>query len=722
MIRSVNNLSIKSFSNYSTNESIVFTKKNIFFGYNGKGKSSFAKGVENEILKTEGPNESNIRFYNSDFMQLKLINSDNKRLKGIKALFGKTNIDSEKEIEELKTKLIDKRPLIDRMSSLAFSIDSSVRTIEDTIRGKIKLRHSQFSTSINIDDYISSFKNNYLSALKIVSDDKLDTYKSDIDFDNKRSEIQSAPILNIQIIPETEINEAVGILAKVYSLETVPSKDLLDWIKTGINIHKDNASNHCLFCGSKTYDLGNIQEQFELYLKNTKVIDTTKINSIIKKFEEEINSINEFLKHKKSLSLLYVNDDLENRFTLLEKCLSTLRVVKSVFENKIVHFEEKLDFNNTVELIDCYKKINESVQYFESLKNKHLKNIDLEEQKLNNILKGLIGKRISSNKQIAEFIKDYKKTDKELIECETNNKKINEKILALKNLVSPIGGFAIFINKILKGLEINFELRIADNDYIIVPKNTTKEIKISDISEGEKNILSLLFFYFNLFDDDRQKNYKSEIQYIILDDPISSLDDNNHTYIISILRDIMELNIPQIFIFTHDWDDFCKISYGFTRNEEYSFFEVKKDNESHSFVEKTKATVSPYEHDFLELLSISESNNENSIDENDVYHLANSIRKVLEHFLGFKTTNTSPTHSNIGSIRDVLIPKEEERSANKERQLSTLLNVINVLSHESTRNVHEVFLSVKFLINRIKEVDKAHYNMMKNKLSMVSNV
>lgn len=721
MIKSVNNLSIKSFVNYSTSESISFKKNNVFFGYNGKGKSSFAKGIENEILKFEGLNEDNIRFYNSDFLQLKLINSDSKRLKGVKALFGKPNIDTEKEIEELNAKLVDKKPITDKIASLTFNIDNSVRTIEDSIRGKIKLRHSQFNEGMNIDDYISLFRNNYLSALKIVSDEKLDTYKSNIDFDTNRAEIQNGAVLDVPIIPEANIVEAGEVLAKTYSLETVPSKDLLDWVRTGINLHKEGASDHCLFCGSKTYNLENIEEQFQSYLTNTKVIDIDKINSIVNRFEETINLINEFLKYKNSLSILYENDDLENRFVMLEKCVSILQVSKTEFEVKLSSFENKINFNKINEIIDSYKKIDEIVQYFGNLKAKYLKRVDVEEQKLNDILKGLIGKRISNNKQIADFVKDYKKAVKELAECEKNNKEINEKITFLKNSVSPIGSFAVFINKILEGLEINFELQIAGNDYIIVPKNTSKEIKISDISEGEKNILSLLFFYFNLFNDDKQKNFKSEIEYIILDDPISSLDDNNHTYIISILRDIMDLKDPQIFVFTHDWDDFCKISYGCTKNEDYSFFEIKKDSSSHSFIEKTKATVSPYEHDFLELLSISEANNENSIDEDDVYHLANSIRKVLEHFLSFKTTNTSPTHSNIGSIRDVLIPNEEDRSANKERQLSTLLNVINVLSHESTRNVHEVFLSIKFIINRIKEVDKAHYNMMKNKLSTLSN-
>ena len=190
MIKSVNNLSIKSFVNYSTSESISFTKKNVFFGYNGKGKSSFAKGVENEILKSEVLNEDSIRFYNSDFIQLKLINSDNRRLKGVKALFGKPNIDTEKEIEELNAKLVDRKPITDKIASLTFNIDNSVRTIEDSVRGKIKLRHSQFNEGMNIDDYISLFRNNYLLALKIVSDEKLDTYKSNIDFDTKRVEIQ----------------------------------------------------------------------------------------------------------------------------------------------------------------------------------------------------------------------------------------------------------------------------------------------------------------------------------------------------------------------------------------------------------------------------------------------------------------------------------------------------------------------------------------------------
>ena len=720
MINGITNLSLKSFLNYSTPEIISFTKKNIFFGYNGKGKSSFAKGIENEILKSGVYFEKNIRFYNSEFIQLKLVNSANNRIKGVKALFGKTNIDSEKEIEKLNSELIERKPIEDRLISIAHSIDNSVKAIEDSIRGKIKLRHSQFSVGLNVDEYITSFKNNYNSALKIVSDDKIDSYKSDTDFESKRNTIQSAPSLDIQLASNELIIEACEILYKTYSSETVPSKELLEWINLGVHLHKEKKANHCLFCGSGAYDIEGIEKQFNKYLLNTKVVDSSKVDNFIKIIKNAIISISDFVEHKAKLELLYENDDLTSVFDSLDNNLSFLKYVQSIFESKIESFESKIEFDKKDDLIHCFNEINNISDFFINLKNKYNRSIDLEEQKINEILKGLIGKRIITNKQILESVKEYTCTIQQLANCDSNNKRINEKISAIKSSISPIGSFATFINGILEGLEINFSLKINDNDYIIVPSGTKKEININDISEGEKNILSLLFFYFCLFDDDKQKQLKDEIKFIVLDDPISSLDDNNHTYIISILRDILNLSSPQIFILTHDWDDFCKISYGFNRDSNYSFFEIKKNNLSQSYIKKTKASISPYEHDFIEILGIYDSNDEDSINDEDIYHLANSARKVLEHFLSFKTSNSSPTNSNFGAIQEVLLPSEEDRKAKNVKQLSTLLNVINVLSHESTRNAHEVFLSIKFLINRIKEVDKAHYSMMKNKMVTLS--
>ena len=720
MIKGINNFTRKSFSGYSTPSDFSFNKKNMLFGYNGKGKSSLSIGIEQEILKDTRKKEENIRLYNSDYLRLKLTNDAKTRLKGVKAMFGKATIENEKKIDELKSKLKDVEPLESLLKNDAKQIDDLVQKTEDIIRGKIKLRHAKFNMTDNVNDYLNIFLSNYNEALKIVDDDKLDTYNSAVDFDNEKNKVTSVSKLSMSIVSDDDINKLKEIFGKTYSLETVPSKELLDWIRNGIDFYNSSNNKKCLFCGSPLETIDDIEANFNKYIANTKVIDSMFVKEIKKQINDNLNETTTFIKNINVVFSIVKNDVLLKELaSTLDDYIKCCELLLQNIDAKEKSFEQKFDSDTINKYFLFQSKLTSLSNALEHEKESMIQSLNKEEQKLNIILKGAIGKKIIKDKNIDKIVKEYCKTFKELEEDNKNNADIKEEIKKLKLGASPVSGFAEFINGILESLEIKFLLRVDDNEYYIVPTNSEKEISLSDISEGEKNLLSLLFFYFNLYEDDKQTKFKEEIEYIILDDPISSLDDNNHTYIISILRNILSIQNIQVFLLTHDWDDFCNISYGHDKDGNYSFFEINKGSDSHSYISRIKPTVSPYEHDFIELL-MAYDKSENDIDDSDIYHLANSTRKVLEHFLEFKTVKSSPTSNNIGSIKEVLLPNITDRIPRYVLQLSTLLNVINVGSHKSSRNAHEVLSALKFLIDRIHVVDPSHYSMMKNKMSSLS--
>ena len=69
MIQSINDYTFKSFKNYSgPNQEEQFKQKNLFFGYNGKGKTALSKGILMEIKKDAKITEDNYRFFNKDAM------------------------------------------------------------------------------------------------------------------------------------------------------------------------------------------------------------------------------------------------------------------------------------------------------------------------------------------------------------------------------------------------------------------------------------------------------------------------------------------------------------------------------------------------------------------------------------------------------------------------------------------------------------------------------
>ncbi len=316
-----------------------------------------------------------------------------------------------------------------------------------------------------------------------------------------------------------------------------------------------------------------------------------------------------------------------------------------------------------------------------------------EESKLNDLLKGSIALKILSNKKINELAKETNEMIVKLKAIEESNLLLNSQIRNLKNKVKVTSDFAIFINGILLDLDFKFKLDIIEEDYRIVPLKSDTEIDIDEISEGERNLLSLLFFYFELFDDDKQTHFKEDIQYVIVDDPLSSLDDNNRAYLISILQLLFKQNNVQVFVFTHDWDAYCQLLYNADKDN-FGSFEIKKDNNGVSSVEIGKPTITPYEHDFFELLDMS-SKTADSLDDGDIYHLPNCMRRVLESFLKFKVPNSSPTNKNVANVRKGLFNKDT-LEAKEQTKLMPLLLVINSQSHEAARNGEEVYKALKF--------------------------
>ena len=79
----------------------------------------------------------------------------------------------------------------------------------------------------------------------------------------------------------------------------------------------------------------------------------------------------------------------------------------------------------------------------------------------------------------------------------------------MKNSKSTTSDFATFISELLDNLGIEFFLDIVDNNYVIKHRQDKTILTIEDISEGENNLLALLFFYYELFEDNKQKKFKS---------------------------------------------------------------------------------------------------------------------------------------------------------------------------------------------------------------------
>lgn len=704
MIEQVKKFSQKSFVNY-TGPVEKFAEVNILFGYNGRGKTSLANGLVEEFLKDSNNEEKNYRFFNRNYItnNLMLEQSKDSKIKGVIANFGKKDVDSEKQIKELESKIIDTKELRNELIKLNKEVRDEIDRIHDTKKGDIAI--SKKSKSKSNEEVISLYNEDIKQAKKIESDEeKLLNTKGDNSIENERSKIEKVLIPQISSYKKEELMNIKEIFAKKYDNIDIPSSKIISWITDGIELHKEG--DICKFCGGNI-ELSNIKNKIEQYNKNEKQKDSVILTNFNDKLISYISELDSLLRLKDGI-IVNLEQDVTASFECIKNNKELLKDYQHKFDSKIEDINENIEFDDDNFLL-IVSEIDEAYEKIVNEKNQKLKTLNEKESKINILIKGAIGLEIKNNTFINNTMTRIKEKNESLKQIEQQNKDNLKKIDELRKSKSNTKDFADHISMILSMLEINLKLEVVQNDYVIKQSITKDILKIEDISEGEQNLLALLYFYYELFNDNEQKELKDEVKMIIIDDPIASVDDVNKMYVLELVKKVIELKNAQIFTFTHVWEDFCNICYGKLNNSNYKFFEIKKDTTG-SKIEVARTNETPYKHNFKDIYEFSQKSDCSNLNDCEIYHYPNIMRKILEEYLRFKVKNSSPTSSNINNIKLALCG--EKPSANDELRLGTLLNVCNILSHKASRNPDEILKSAKFLMNKIKDSDKLHFYTM----------
>lgn len=707
MINKVCNLNEKSFKNYSGPEK-EFKQKNIIFGYNGRGKSSLAKGIIQEFLKDNANDESNFRFFNRNYISDNLIlkESEDSKIKGVIANFGKKDVDIEKQIELLELNIVDTKKVENDISILDKSIRTEIDRIHDSKKGSISIQKKP--TNKTNKEVILLYNEDIAKAKKIESsEEKLIEFKGDNSLEKQKSNIEKINIPIINFIDNDEIVKVKDIFEKTYDDIEIPSSKIVDWISVGLSLH--NEGDKCKFCGGNP-DLDFIKNNIEQYNSNEKQKAAVALKNFKEKLDTLISQIDNLLLIKDNI-IINLEKDISNNFDNIQINRKSLEEIKEILVHKIENIKSQIEFNSE-KIISILNEIEKSYNEVIFEKKNEINLIDDKISKLNILIKGAIGLEIQRNTFINNNIELVETKKKMLLETYAKNKEILSKIEELKRGKSNTKDFAEHISNILSMLEVNLKLDVLDDNYIIKQSITKDILRLEDISEGEQNLLALLYFYYELFEDDEQKTLKSAIKLIVIDDPIASVDDVNKMYVLELVKKLCELKNTQVFIFTHVWDDFCNICYNKKDKEDtpFRFYEIKKDNSGSKIVD-AKTNETPYKHGFKEIYEFSLKPDCNDMNDCEIYHYPNIMRKLLEEFLEFKVKNSSPTYSNFNNIKLVLCGNNPTR--NDELAIGTLLNVCNILSHKASRNPDEILKTAKFLMNKIKEVDELHFNTMK---------
>ena len=275
MIEKIYSLSKKSFKNYSGPD-FKFKRINIVFGYNGRGKSSLAEGIIDEFLKNN-VNE-NCRFFNKSFIRKNISleeTTDNQLIKGVKANFGKKDIDIEKKITDFEHKIIDTTELKKQVDNKFKQITDSFEDVFQKKKGNVSIRTRSKGTDIN--EILNGYVADYNNAKKLESnDDNLVTIIGDDSFEKEYTRTNNTEIPNIELLNEQDITEIYNISIEEYSKEEIPNFKTVNWINEGVEIHKNKTK--CEFCGGSV-SIADIDKKLNIYKSNRKQIASNLLNS-----------------------------------------------------------------------------------------------------------------------------------------------------------------------------------------------------------------------------------------------------------------------------------------------------------------------------------------------------------------------------------------------------------------------------------------------------------
>ncbi len=719
MIEKVTDLSIKSFKQY-TGPAEKFKLKNVIFGYNGRGKSSLAIGLKETYLSGASVSEDKIRFFSKNYVDDNLslqdpatgLRSKNK-IKGVIAHFSANDVKGEEKIKELQKKIVDVKLIRNKIDELTTDVRTAIDTIHDRRRGTAAIQKR--NKDLDVGSVLRLYKQDFDEAKKIEADEtKLSKIEGDNVIGEKIELIKSVEFHDFTKITDEDIDNAQKIFIKSFGNNSIPSSEIVDWLNKGTELHENG--DDCKFCGGELF-LHDVVKRVEEYNANEKQQATKTLQNLAIKMAELQNTVKTNLdRQSNAKSSLDPDTKIENSYTHIQEASMGITNARNVILSKVKNIDSRVAF---VDFRGDIQKLNDAIKTLRDIRDAQLGKLETQNSNKNELVKGAIGLEILNDGNIKSKLSDIEIKTEELKVATDTNFNINGKIQKLMQAENATSDFADYINDILANLAIHLKLTVSEDgkNYIIQHTQTSINLTILDISEGERNLLALLFFYYELFNDNEQQDFKSDIDLIIVDDPISSMDDINKMYILELMKQILGLSTPQVFIMTHSWDDFTNICYRFDdRNPDtqYSFFEIKKDVAGNSLVAKTKSNIPPYRHNFVEVYEFSQKPDTTNLDDCDIYHIPNIIRQVVEGFLKFKINNPSPTQNNEKQIAKVLFETEwADLREDKKTKLGQLLSVVNVNSHGSSRSPDEILRSAKFLMSRISQVDQQHYDTNK---------
>lgn len=726
-------LKLKNITSYKKDSftTLNLSKKiNILYGHNGCGKSTISNYFYNpnntDYKECECPFIDTFRLlvYNTKFVEDNFYNA--KEQKGVFTL-SKENADIEKELlekeairQDLLTKYKDKKNVIERLIKdknnkeneyidLIWNKAEPFRSsdLKNLMKGQLGSKRSFYeqvkkapqTTDVNIESLAQEY------SILLKNKDKFTASITPLEkyiISEKDKESLSTPIIDS---------------SNSYLSETIKQLQNLDWVKKGKELYLNGTC--CPFCQEDTIKdkfLEAIESIFDdSYSKKVDQIriirssyESATIDNL-RKIKKEISSCELITSKEKDITSSHIAllEEIANKNLklMLDKInnpsISIILESNSDLETKVV--DNIAEYNNRI------KEINIKVKQFKDSEKSIRYKIWGAIRELCNAEFEAFSKYENDYKIIYEQYQLELNTIKE--QGDNNSKKIKE----LRDQISNIDATIDSINQRLKLLGIygfSIKKHTESNDKYIISRseNTTDKDVYRSLSEGEKTLITFLYFLECCKGKTDKNDTDMRDVFIVIDDPISSLSQNYVYDIASIIHhEIINNNkaVKKTLILTHNLYFFHELIKLAPRSKEDRTF--KRDyylgrvtkNEYSIITEIEKKSIQNEYQSLWQVLKDAKDGRVNKV------IIPNIMRNILEYYFAF-VHRTDALQTELNKLA----------SDDKNNDFRAFYRYINRGSHSDAVNITDMGdISPEKYMEQLKTIfrmtgDEKHYLKM----------
>lgn len=720
-----------------------FKKYNLIYGWNRSGKTTLSnlfRAIEKKRAITEGEFEITIdgkevagnnfhnegslpqvRVFNHDFVSENVF-TEHGSVTPI-FFFGEESIEKQKKIDELKEQVESKlSELFMKESDMYFKGNAYDTFCIDQGRIiKTLLSSSGQNTYNNYDK--ASFKSKYEELAKlgnwpqyILSEDESNKLKKQKEASAKEK-IQSISLSFSDL--DTLTKDATNILSQTIVSQALDElkndQALSDWVKEGLNKHKNGNTEKCLFCGQKLTKERLQELEAHFNDQYNRFIDG--INTKLVSLKRDMLTLQNFRAPDKANLYEHFADSYQLEVDELNRQVSSC---KGAMESLTKELEDKkgkpflsLSLNTQMPSNDCLK-----LDAVNGIINQHNKETNDFVQTASNARKRLEEHIVASlSYEYESKCNALKGVEKECREFKENIENLKIEIDTLKQQIIEHRRPANELNSDLCSYLGHDELKfkVKDNGYQIVRGEQVADA----LSEGEKTAIAFLYFLKSL--EDREFDRVNGV--VVIDDPVSSLDSNALFHAFGFMKERTK-EVGQLFVFTHNF-----IFFGQTKNwfnhlpgqhkndpakhlAQFYMINRKTNTKESPRLTKLDPLLHKYDSEYHYLFSLiskfaSASSATDGLEQ--FYYLPNIARRLLEAFMAFRHPDKIGNfHNQLGAIDfDITKKTRIERflhTHSHNDQIEEQGHDISILSETS-----RVLLDI---LDLIKAEDEKHFNAM----------